>query len=73
MLLENVSALLGMNKECRKVLNYILQVRNLEQLLIVCLDLLCNIPARQPERGAWPSFGLRISLLMLDFRWGTQG
>ena len=39
MLLENVSALLGMNKECRKVLNYILQVRKLEHMLIVIVYL----------------------------------
>lgn len=47
MLLENVSALLGMNKECRKVLNYILQAA---------------------KKGTWPSFGLQISLPMLDFQ-----
>ena len=34
MLLENVGALLGQNKECRKVLNYILQVWKCERVPI---------------------------------------
>ncbi|CAL1167343.1 unnamed protein product [Cladocopium goreaui] len=34
MLLENVSALLGMNKECRKVLNYILQAAKKRDLAV---------------------------------------